>query len=500
MKCKLLILTILLPFLVFAQRITYSTPESEDSRSLDFEVIGKIGGNFLVYKNVRNKYAVSVYDNEMKLVQRVNLSFMPERAINVDFISYPDFAWIIYQYQKRSVLHCYAVKLNANAQKIGDLIELDTTFISIFSDNKIYSTINSEDKQRIMIYKIQKKNDRFNFTTILYNSDFLPIHKSRLSLPYDDRKDAYTDFHLDNSGNFIFGSGLKQGSRELIQKVSLITKAPLADDFNTSDVNLNGIFLDEIKIKVDNINNHYILNSFFYAQKHGNIQGLFTVVWDKQTDRQIIQSTINFSDTLKQEAKTEGSSKMAFNDYFIRNIILRKDGGFILTGEDFYTQSRSTPWNRFDYLNGYPYISSYDYYNSPSSFWYRPRSFTGNGQSRYFYNNVAVLSVDKDGKLVWSNVVHKSQYDDDNDNYLSYQVITVGGELHFLFNELEHQSELIADQSIMADGSLKRNPTLKSLDKGFQFMPRFGKQVSSKQLIVPCTYRNYICFAEIDYN
>ena len=501
MKSQILTLIIFLPLFAISQRITYSAPESEDSRALDFEVIGKVGGNFQVYKNIRNKYAISVYDNDMKLKERVNLPFMPDRAINVDFISYADYSWIIYQFQKRSVLHCMAVKLDANAQKIGDPIELDTTFISIFADNKIYSTINSEDKQKIMIYKIQKKNDKFNFTTILFNSQFGQLHKSRLTLPYDDRKDSYTDFHVDNEGNFIFGSGQKLGSRELIQKASLVSKAPNADDFVMNDLNLKGSYLDEIKIKIDNVNKHYILNSFFYAQKHGNIQGLLTVVWDKLLNKPIIQNSINFSDTLKQEAKTEGASRLAFNDYFIRNLVLRKDGGFILTAEDFYTQSRSNPWNRFDYLNGYPYLSSFDYYNSPSSFWYRPRSFNGSGsQNRYYYNNIVVLSIDKDGKLVWTNVVHKNQYDDDNDNYLSYQVMNVGGEIHFLFNELEHQSELIGDQSITPDGMLKRNPTLKSLDKGFQFMPRFAKQVSSRQLIVPCTYRNYICFAKIDYN
>ena len=50
-----------------SQQITYSQPESDDTRSLDFDIIGKIGGNFLVYKNIRNKYAISVYDNRNEI-------------------------------------------------------------------------------------------------------------------------------------------------------------------------------------------------------------------------------------------------------------------------------------------------------------------------------------------------------------------------------------------------------------------------------------------------
>ena len=109
------------------------------------------------------------------------------------------------------------------------------------------------------------------------------------------------------------------------------------------------------------------------------------------------------------------------------------------------------------------------------------------------------MDIDKDGKLGWSNVVHKSQFDDETDNFLSYQIMNAGGELHFLFNELERRNQLISDQSILPDGTLKRNPTLKSLDKGYQFMPRLAKQVAARQIIVPCTLRNYVCFAKIDY-
>lgn len=500
MKYKIVILLFLSPLLALTQKITYSSPESEDTRALDFEVIGKVGGNFLVYKNIRNKYAVSVYDNDMKLKDRVSLDFMPEKAINTDFVTYPDYAWMIYQYQKRSILHCVGVKIDADGKKMGEPVQLDTTAISIFADNKIYSTVASEDKQRIMIYKIQKKYDKFNFTTLLFNAQFELLHKTHTSLPYDDRKDAYTDFHLDNDGNFVFCKGLKGGARELTQKVTLVTKTPQSDDFVFNEINLSDHLLDEVKIKIDNINKRYLLNSFFYTQKHGNIQGLYIAVWDRGLNKQIIQNVINFSDTLKLEAKTDGPSKLAFNDFFIRNVILRKDGGFILTGEDYYTQSRGVPWNRFDYLYGYPYLNSYDYYNSPSGYFYRPRSFYGNGsQTRYFYDNIVILSIDKDGRLVWSNVVHKTQFDDENDNYLSFQLMATGGELHFLFNELQRQNELLIDQSITPDGTLTRNPTLKSLDKGYQFLPRFAKQVSARQIIVPCTYRNYICFAKIDF-
>src|SRR5690606_33504916 len=90
---------------VFSQQITYSVPENEDMRSLNFDIIGKINGNYLVYKEVRNKSYIHVYDNDMKVIDRVDLTFMPDRILKTDFIVYPDFAWLIYQYQKRNIVY-----------------------------------------------------------------------------------------------------------------------------------------------------------------------------------------------------------------------------------------------------------------------------------------------------------------------------------------------------------------------------------------------------------
>ena len=72
---------------VFSQEITYSQPESQDSRTLDFQIIGKINGNFLVYKNNRNSYAICAYDNAMRLINRTQLSIMPDKVLNVDFVA-----------------------------------------------------------------------------------------------------------------------------------------------------------------------------------------------------------------------------------------------------------------------------------------------------------------------------------------------------------------------------------------------------------------------------
>jgi len=78
--------------------------------------------------------------------------------------------------------------------------------------------------------------------------------------------------------------------------------------------------------------------------------------------------------------------------------------------------------------------------------------------------------------------------------------MNTGGELHFLFNNLEKRLQLLNDFSLEPGGKINRNPTLKNLDRGYDFMPKYAKQVSARQMIIPCVYRNYICFAKLEYN
>lgn len=486
-----------------SQNIVYSEPERQDDRDISFDIIGKLNGNILVYKNVRWKHAISIYDKDMQLKERTELDFMPEKTVNVDFVVYPDFIYAIYQHQKRNIVYCMGVKLNADGQKMAEPVVLDTTRIDVSANSKIYSTINSEDKQKIMIFKLYKKQGNFHFVTLLFDQLLQLQRKSREVTPFDERRDSYTDFFVDNEGNFVYGKSTAPGVRDYVNQLQLAIKTPTSDTTLFYEVDLDKRYIDDVKLKVDNVNKRLLINAFYYKQKRGNIEGLFTCVWDKVAHQTLHNNFTALNDTLRRSAKSDGADKFAFNDFFIRNIIVKKDGGFLLMAEDFSTQSRGglSPWNRWDYLNS-GFYSPFDYYMySPSYNWfYRPiGSFNNQQSTRYYYSNVLVLSVDKDGVINWSNLIRKDQFEDDNDNYLSYGALVASGEIQFFFNDQDKRNQLVAWQSMQADGSVRRNPPFKSMERGYQFMPRFVKQTGGRQVVMPCSYRGRICFARIDF-
>ncbi|MEI9943457.1 MAG: hypothetical protein WDN26_04485 [Chitinophagaceae bacterium] len=62
------------------------------------------------------------------------------------------------------------------------------------------------------------------------------------------------------------------------------------------------------------------------------------------------------------------------------------------------------------------------------------------------------------GQKEWSVVIAKSQFDDQTDYLLSYQIMNTGGSIHFLFNQMEKRVQLLNDFTLQPDGKINRNP------------------------------------------
>jgi hypothetical protein len=484
------------------QQVVYSEPDRSDLRQTNFEILGKLGGNILVYKNLRDDHSISVYDMDMKQVDRIKYKFLPDRIINSDFLAYQDFCYMFYQYQRKGVVYCMAVKIDPSGHNVGEPILMDTTSINFFTSNKIYSVINSEDKQHIAVLKINTKNDNNHLlTTVLFDKDLRLQQKTFMNIAMPERNDYLTEFQLDNGGNLVFARAIQSGSEDNIQKLFLFVKPFRSPTAFETELVLDNIFLDDLRIKADNNFNQYIITSFYSKSRRGNLEGLYLAVWNKESSAIRSAMAMPFDDALRNDAKGENSFKTAFNDYFIRNIIVKKDGGFLMVAEAFYTTGRGGI-NRGNYMYGSPFMRPSDYYMfSPYSYgypWWRYNSFNNSQLNRYHAENIVVMAFDSTGSTNWSNVVNKSQWDDDTDATIGYQLVNTGDQLHFLFNQQEKRTMLLADQSIDPKGQLLRNPTLKNLDKGYDFMPRYGKQVGMRQIIFPCMYRNYLCFARVE--
>lgn len=496
------ILFLIGPQFLSAQNITYSTVHSEAANNANFEILGKVGPNYIVFKNLTWKNIFQVFDQNMKELSNERAKFMPEKLINADFITYNDYFLMVYQYKKGGTIYCDAVKMSADATPLGDIITVDTTRVGLQSGSDVYSTIYSEDKKNVLIYKMHSRNEKLHVVTKLFDPSLALLDSTRSVIDFNDRREIYSPFQIANDGTIFFTKETKPGSRENISQLEVITNRLKSNTFKSTAINLQNRFIDGVQIKIDNLNDNYIINSFYYpAKRASSIEGLFSAIVKRQTDS-VKTSFHRFDDSVRAKLASNGQSRLVFDNLFLKNIFVKRDGSYVLVAEDYSTQTvgNSNSWNRWDYLYGNPYSLTNDYYywNSPYYRYNRFNSF-GNRSVRYYYDNILVMNIDSALGMKWNNVILKKQNDDDDDSFLSYGILNTGAELNFLFIEKERNAQIISSQSVSTYGKLYRYPTLKSRESGYQFMPRLARQVGPKQLIVPCVYRGNLCFAKVDF-
>jgi hypothetical protein len=493
---------------LFSQKLTYSVPEKYEARQTNFEVIGKYGENVLVYKNFRDKNYITVYNRDMKVIENADLDFLPNRLIEASFVAYPEFSYLFFQYNQRGIVHLKMVKLDAKGHKMTEPMEIDTTVIGTNNSEKIYSVLPSEDKSKLLVFRINTKNERrFQFKTLLFDKELTLLHSSRLALDMSERNDFLTDFLIDNEGNLVFGKGIRQGNTENINKFFLITKPYNQDQFLYRELQFENITLDEVKLKIDNFNNRYLFTGFYYPGRKGSIEGVATAIFDKTTLEWVVRTTTPLDDQLREDNRGNQNLKNAFNDFYIHEVIIRSDGAFIINAESNYQTSRGggMPFNRWDMMN--PWMSPMGWgmpwgwgggWGMPWG-WSLPWWGAQSNNTRYHADNIIVLAFDKNGKLLMSNQVVKSQFDDNSPNAVSYFVANTGNGLQYIYNDYESRNLVLAYQTLNPQGRVIRNPTMKGIERDYKFLPRLSKQIDRTTVLIPCLYRNSLCFARLEF-
>lgn len=490
-------------------QVTYADVSKSDVQRMNFEIIGKSANNYLIYKEAGGNSWISVYDENMKILHDVPITVIPdnEKLLDVNFVNSRGGANMIYQYQDGDVLRLMAVKLEANGHIMDQPQLLDTTHISYQAESGIYNCIASNDHSKILLFRVNRKDRSLHqFKTMLYDQDLHLLGESYFSIPIGSG-DYLGSYSIDNNGNLAFIKYNRQTSGN-ITTAGLVTKRASGNEYETHPLNASNYFLDDIKIKVDDANQRYVLTSFYTTEKKGRLEGLYISGWNITNTTKIFEKTTPFTEDFITKATGNKKSKSALDDYFISSIVLNNDGGFNIATEALAVSNTGyNGWNYWGPFYGpynyvyYPYYYSYRYYYSP--FFYRSYWWGGNwygdnrgGLVNYYAGNVAVFSFDKDGNPVWDKVIVKKQNSIGTDGDISYQILLSDGNMHFLLNN-SGKIAALEDVIINTDGTITKAEPVEAKSKGIDFMPKYARQVSPTEMIMPYSYKNQISFIKL---
>ncbi len=170
-----------------------------------------------------------------------------------------------------------------------------------------------------------------------------------------------------------------------------------------------------------------------------------------------------------------------FDDFSVKHLIVKNDGGFVLVSEMQYVTTRST------YTPGFGYYSFY----SP---------YTNSTVHEYHYEDIMSLSYNKDGEREWSSFIPKQQYSqEDGGVFSSFGLLNSGGTLAYLFNDFNIHHSRIQLATVSPDGKSEVHGFTAEGNDYPDWVSKSAKQVSARSMIVPCFHKKQICFAKVQF-
>ncbi len=108
------------------------------------------------------------------------------------------------------------------------------------------------------------------------------------------------------------------------------------------------------------------------------------------------------------------------------------------------------------------------------------------------------LSYNKEGERQWSAFIPKMQYSqEDGGVFSSYALLNTGGSLAFLFNDFNSRESRIQLATLDPTGKTDTHTFAPEGKDNPDWIPKSGKQVAARVLIVPCFHKKQICFAKV---
>ncbi len=472
-------LLLLLAFAGNAQEVIYSPYDKFDFRAGDYEVVGVTGDFTYTYRTNGQEHMLDAFDDSMNKMATVILDFFPTKIYQTRFISYRDKIIVLYQALERNTVIQYAAFLDEKARLRGKPIELGSVKTGIFGAMKNYFyTAVSDDKKNILVYTFNDKASGIEFDCKWLDDSLKLVKRSHASFT-PEKQASSGEVAISNDGTVYLSAYTATGAQNNADHFWILTLKPGDTKFAQHPLQLEGRFAANGYSRIDNVNNKIYFGGFYTNRKNGSYEGIIFAAFNTAKDEYETQKFIPFDAQLRASSGLNDRNN-AFDNYMVKQLIVKNDGGFVMVSEINYVTSRST------YAPGIGYYSNF----------YSPYNTTT--VREYHYNDVMAISYDKNGTREWTSLIPKEQYSqEDGGVFSSYLLLNTGGSIGFLYNDFNSRKSRIQLSTIDATGQTQTNSFAVDGNDTPDWLPRKGKQVAGRTLIVPCLHKRQICFAKV---
>jgi hypothetical protein len=531
---------------VAAQSYVMSGIQKTDKDQMQYEVLGKVDGRYWIYKNNEGISTIAQYNEQMQLVQQNDLVFLPKKLNAIEFVTNSNRVYAFYQFQAATTVYAMVAELDEKGQLVGTPVLVDTAEkIRPGSNTKVFNLIESQDRSKLLFFSVNTTNAAsIKVKTMALSTPFAMLNEAKISINAQNKKSQLSDFALDNKGNLFCLRNAEQPNAAPV--VSLLYMAADGSEVIETPILNNSLVLDDIRLKINNANGTVIVNSFYATEKKGNIEGMYTFIWDIATKQNSISNASRFTDALRDAVTDKRNLKNAFDHFYFDQVQPNADGSFTIIAEAANTSSNRNAFSRWDFFWGGPFYNPFifNYWNRPFGFypWGRfgwggwgmmgPWGWGGMGMMgpwgwggmggwgimgpwgwnswmlnpfasfgypsvTYTAGKVAILNFDAKANIQSIKTIDKQQSDVNVDQFIGYGQINNTDGTNFLYYQKSKGVKQLVHQQLSASGTIVKGNPIMINEKQVEWMPRSLKQVGEKEAILPYQSKGKLGFAKI---
>ncbi len=469
----LALIAALLPALGVSQKLTISDEMTMHS-DLVYDIIGEIRGRVLLFNRESGKYSVTALDENMRPSWDKEIELDRKNAAVVGLNATQDAFTLFYFFREKGSTFLKAARFDASANLRDSVTLADLGFLFI---SPTFQITPSEDKSKVLLYFYERDNV---FKTLVFDNQHMRVlSQKNFQYPeYDESEDVLHTI-VSNEGQLfiVFEKDHYQLRREKHRYDVFFFDPDIAQEVNRYSVPLKGYITYDVKFAFDNINNKLCAGGFYYEKNIERAEGYFILFIPQDPTKALLRFfpfENNFVDRLSGK---EIRSNRGLEQVSVVDLVFQRDGGMLLIGEESKNFAR-----RMATVNRTMVLDNMN------------RSVVD-----YYFEDVFILSIRPNGSLLWSTILHKKQYSQDDDGaFSSFFLFKTPAFLRLVFNDEIKFENTVSEYLLHINGDFDRNSILSTETLQLRLRFRDAVQVSANRMLVPSERRGKLRIARID--
>ena len=458
-----------------AQQVTVSR-EITVKNNFNYDILPNIAGNTIFYHDKGSEQIFEIYDESLKFKGEVQPEFEVKNIQPLAVIPMDSTFSFYYNFRDEDNLITRVIVFDNHINLV------DSLTIS-FRDKKKATTsaryVTSADKSKVLLFTPQEKQILLQ---LVDNRTLKVIYEYTLNIIGINLRSEFEKITVTNSGEvFIITQKNSLWSRDKSKEFKLIHLTPdlqyTVKNFlpESGEIAMVKLDYDETNKKVaigglvSNRGEYTSIGYFGFSMTPASIPAEAEIIINKFTQDFIMEASGKVNKKTKE-----------LNDYRIKDMIIRYDGGVILIAEqirEFVRRSQMS--NPAQFYSGLPIDGYVDYYNE----------------------NIILLATFADGTEHWKKVLYKKQFSqDDNGIYSSYFLFKTPSRLRLLYNDEIKTSNTVSEYVLDPLGNYERKSVLSTEYQNLKLRFRDAIQTGSSSIIIPSERNAKIFMVRLDYS